>query len=438
MNSRDPLVERYVAERPNSAALHERARAFFAADGATHFARVKAPFRPYISRTAGAAKWDVDGHRYLDFVLGHGALVLGHGHPAVVAALTAQAARGIHFGDNHELEVEWAALIRELMPRAERIEFTASGQEANHLGLRVARAYTGRRRLLRFAHNYHGWGDELCAPGSGGSPSDNVTVIPADDVELLERTLASKDYALVLIEGGGGRLSGRVPTTPEFFRLLPEVGARHGTLVMLDEVVTGFREAPGGWQSVVGMTPDLASIGKAASGGVPCGALIGRADVMACLGVEVAADRRVMHGGTWNAAPLTCAAGIAACGEYRGGAPQRHVAASAERLLADTNGRLRRAGLPARLYGRSFLHVYLGAAEREDDRLPPVAAVEKLMDPARTSLYQRLDLHLLSRGIATLRGEGMALSVAHTDADLDSAAEAFVASVAAMVAEGTL
>ncbi|MGE0443312.1 MAG: aminotransferase class III-fold pyridoxal phosphate-dependent enzyme [Gemmatimonadales bacterium] len=438
MTSRDPLAERYVAQRPNSAALHARAREFFPANGATHFARVKAPFRPYISHSAGAAKWDVDGHRYVDFVMGHGALVLGHGHPAVVAAMSQQAGRGIHFGDNHALEVEWASLIRELMPRAERIEFTASGQEANHLGLRVARAFTGRRRLLRFAHNYHGWGDELCAPGSAGSPSDNVTVIPANDIGLVERTLASGAYALVLIEGGGGRLSGRVPTDPGFFRQLPEVGARFGTLVMLDEVVTGFREAPGGWQSVVGMTPDLASIGKAASGGVSSGALIGRADVMAGLGVEVPVERRVMHGGTWNAGPLACAAGIAACGEYRGGAPQRQMAASAERLLANVNGQLRQAGLPARLYGRSVLHVYLGAAEREDDRLPPVAAVEQLMDATRTPLYQRLDLQLLTRGIATLRGEGLALSAAHTDADLDLAAEAVVASVAAMVAEGTL
>jgi glutamate-1-semialdehyde 2,1-aminomutase len=234
----DRLAADYESARPDSAAWHERAADFFAAGGATHFTRIGAPFRPYISRASGSRKWDLDGNEYVDYVMGHGALILGHGHPAVVEAIRDQAGRGIHYGDNHVLEVEWAERIRGLMPAAERIELFACGQEANVMAIRLARVFTGRRRVLRFARNYHGWLDELTAPGSAGAITDLVTVIPANDLAALERELATREYALVMAEGGGGYLSGRVPTSVEFFRALPELARRYGTVFLLDEVGT--------------------------------------------------------------------------------------------------------------------------------------------------------------------------------------------------------
>src|SRR5688572_26469332 len=131
MANGDRLTETYLNTHRKSAERNARARGLFPAHGATHFARVRAPFRPYIVEAKGSRKWDIDGNEYVDYVMGHGALVLGHSHPAIVEAITRQAAKGIHFGDNHGLEIEWAERIQGLMPSAERIEFFASGQEAN-------------------------------------------------------------------------------------------------------------------------------------------------------------------------------------------------------------------------------------------------------------------------------------------------------------------
>ncbi len=435
----DPAIETYRRHHPRSAELHTRATALFAAQGATHFSRVHNPYRPYIVRAEGSRKWDIDGHEYLDYVMGHGALVLGHSHPAVVEAIQRQAARGLHYGDNHPLEVEWAERIRGLMPAAERIEFCASGQEANQMAIRVARATTGRRKLLKFQHNYHGWADELAPKGAPGAVDDQVTVIPANDPGLVEHHLASREFAVVLVEGGGGRISGRAPTTVEFFQALPDLCRRHGTVLVLDEVVTGFREAPGGWQSVVGITPDLTTIGKAASGGLAAGALLGRADLLAVLSPSAPAERRVVHGGTWNAVPISCAAGIAACDLYPGGLPQRTARARADRFRRDANAMFRRIGAPARCYGRSAVHLYLGSIDHDsaDDTGAP-AATAKLMDPASTPMYQRLDLHLLERGIATMRGEAMCFSAAHSEADVDRTVEAFESAIGTLIEEGGL
>jgi glutamate-1-semialdehyde 2,1-aminomutase len=438
MSEREPIAVAYLRTRPRAAELHARAKELFAAQGATHFARVRTPTRPYITHAMGSRKWDVDGHEYIDYVLGHGSLILGHSHPAVVEAVQRQAAKGLHFGDNHAQEIEWAELIRRMMPSAERIEFFASGQEANQMGLRVARAATGRKRLLKFRYNYHGWADELGAEGSPGALDDQVTVLPANDLELVERELASQAFAVVLIEGGGGRLAGRVPIDPDFYRALPAIAAKYGTLFLLDEVVTGFREATGGWQSVVNIKPDLTTVGKAASGGLPAGVLLGRADLMACLSPESPPNRVIAHGGTWNAVPLTCAAGVAACELYRDGSHQQTAARSGAILRRRGNEIFRRRGLPARLYGRSVVHIYLGGVEREDDDHPPTADPKKLIDPAMVPTYKRLDLHLLQRGVASVRGEALILSSAHTAGDLDHTVAALEASVDAMIAEGSL
>lgn len=439
MSQQDSLIEEYRRRHPRSAELHVRATPLFAAQGATHFGRIHHPYRPYIARAEGSRKWDVDGNEYLDFVMGHGALVLGHSHPKIVAAIQKQAALGLHYGDNHGLEVEWAERIKALMPAGERIEFCASGQEANQMAIRIARAATGRRKLLKFQHNYHGWADELTAKGAAGALDDYVTVIPVDDLALVDQQLASGEFAVVLIEGGGGRVSGRAPTSIDFFKGLPSICRRHGTVLMLDEVVTGFREAPGGWQAVVGITPDLSTIGKAASGGLAAGAVLGRADLMAVLSPSTPMERRVVHGGTWNAVPISCAAGIAACDLYPDGAPQRAARAAADRFRRDANASFRRLGLPARCYGRSIVHLYLGPIDHDpaDDTAPPVAT-PKLMDPAATPKYQRLDVHLLLRGLSSMRGEALCFSAAHGEKDVEQAVGIVTDSVKALLDEGKL
>ncbi len=441
MSESEALDLAYRASHATSAALHARGLEYFPARGATHFTRARAPFGPYMVRAQGARKWDVDGHEYVDYVMGHGALMLGHGHPAVVEAIREQALRGIHFGDNHALEIEWADLIRELVPSAERIEYFASGQEANLLAFRLARAATGRRRILRFTRHFHGWADEMITPGAPGAVNDLITVVPPGDLERVERELSSGEYAGVMIEGGGAHLSGRIPVAPEFYRALPELTRAHGAVFILDEVVTGFREAPGGWQAVVGIRPDLTTLGKAVGAGMPCGVLVGRADLFAPLDPAIGPDRVIARGGTWNAFPLSCAAGIAACTLYRDGAPQHLAADAAAALRRDANAVLRDLGVSGRIYGRSICHIYLGPVDADvasDDSAAPARDWTRLVDPSRTPIYRRLDLELLMRGVASLRGEALMFSAAHQAEDVAHTVAAFRGALVAMLEDGVL
>jgi glutamate-1-semialdehyde 2,1-aminomutase len=307
------------------------------------------------------------------------------------------------------------------------------------MGIRVARAHTGRKGLLRLEGNYHGWADELGPPKAGGAVAEHALTVPPNDLGAVERELATRRHALLLVEGGGSRIAGRVPMSAEYFRALPDLARKYGTLVQLDEVVTGFREAEGGWQAVVGMRPDLTTVGKAVSGGLPSGALLGRADVLAVLDPASGPDKAVMHGGTWNAVPITCAAGIAALDVYRDSVPQRAARAMADKFRPLANAELERIGARARVYGRSVVHLYLGEFEYDpaDDTAPPTESAARLLDPALTGAYKRLDLHLLQRGVASMRGEGLIFSAAHTEADVEQTVRALVDSVAAMIEEGS-
>ena len=216
----DKLVEEYIRTHPGSQKLHERAVKVFAANGATHASRILDPFRPYITHAKGSRKWDVDGNEYIDYVMSHGALILGHCHPDVVRAVQEQMAKGTHYGENHELEIEWAELIKSMMPAMKRVEFFSCGQEANMMAIRLARAFTGRRKVLRFVENFHGWADELVL-STLGVVADEVKVIPMNDLERLEEELARKEYAILFIEGGGAHMCGQVPWDVDFARALP-------------------------------------------------------------------------------------------------------------------------------------------------------------------------------------------------------------------------
>ena len=436
----DNLVAEYKGTHPGSQRLHERAVKVFAANGATHTVRVLDPFRPYFTYAKGSRKWDVDGHEYIDYVMGHGGLILGHSHPAVVRAVQEQMAKGVHFGENHELEVRWAELIKRMMPRAERVEFFSCGQEANMMAIRVSRIFTGRKKVLRFKENFHGWADELVHEGSAGIVADEVKVIPFNDLQLVEKELATEDYAALLTEGGGAYGAGRVHIDIDFVRALPELTRKYGTVWVLDEVVTGFRDAPGGWQSVVGVRPDLTILGKCVSGGLPAGAIVGRSDVMEALNPQTPPERLVLHSGTWNANPLVCSAGIAACELYQSGEPQKKARQRADYLRERGNRVLKEKGISGRLYSRTVVHLYLGPIDYEpsDDTMPPTKDINRLMDPARLPIRARLCLHLLQRGIATMNGEMFILSAAHSEEDIDQTIDAFGDSLDAMIAEGTL
>jgi glutamate-1-semialdehyde 2,1-aminomutase len=432
------IVDEYIKTHPGSQKLHERAMRIFAANGATHTARTLDPFRPHVVRAQGTRKWDIDGNEYIDYVMGHGALILGHAHPAVVQAVQEQVAKGTHYGENHELEIEWAELIQRMMPAMEKIEFFPCGQEANMMAVRLSRLFTRRKKILRFVENFHGWGDELVVTDTPGVSNDYVTMIPGHDLKLLEKELATKEYAMVMVEGGGAHMAGQIPWDPDFIRHIPALTRHYGTVFLIDEVVTGFRDATGGWQSTIGVTPDLTSLGKTIGGGLGVGALGGRTEIMDMLKPTAPPQPFARHSGTWNANPLTAAAGVAACKLYLDGKPQRRANELGAYLRKKGNQALKDKGYAGRLYGRTIVHIYLGLPDYEpaDDSLPPTSDVAKLISKADEKL--KLCLHLLQRGIATMGGKFFVLSGLHTEEELDQTVVALISSLDTMVEQGSL
>src|SRR5262245_26055964 len=256
------LEDAYRQALPASRALFARAQHLFP-DGVTHDNRRMQPFPIFVERADGAYKWDVDGRQYIDYWMGHGALLMGHNPPHVRDAVIEQAARGTHYGASHPLEVTWAEWVCKLVPGAERVRFTASGTEATHMALRLARAYTGKRRVVKFAGHFHGWHEGLevgvQAPYEGEPEAgqmqeavDAVALCPPNDVAAVRAALAAEDVAAIILEPTGGHF-GHGPRGPAFLAALREETRRANVLLIFDEVVTGFRVAPGGAQEKLGI-----------------------------------------------------------------------------------------------------------------------------------------------------------------------------------------
>ena len=247
------IEQRFHEVHPGSAERHDRARSIFP-DGVTHDARKQHPFQLYYTHAEGPAKYDVDGNRILDYFPGHGALILGHSHPEIVKAVQAQMASGTHFSGSTDLELQWADWVRQLVPSAEKVRFHSSGTEADMMAIRMARAYTGRSKVIKFEDHFHGWSDYLVAgaDGVGGIPNETLStmiVLPQNDIDTLEQALhESDDVAAVILEPTGAHM-GAAPILPEFLRQLREVTARYKVVLIFDEVVTGFRSSRGGAQA---------------------------------------------------------------------------------------------------------------------------------------------------------------------------------------------
>src|SRR5262245_37947048 len=277
------LLDRYRAEFAGSARRYEQARQVFPA-GVTHDLRYMEPFPVYIDRQCGSRKWDVDGHELVDYWSGHGAMLLGHSHPDVVAAVQSQVAKSTHAGGCHDLEIEWGEWVKKLVPSAERVRFTGSGTEATLMGLRLSRIHTGRPKFLKFAGHFHGWHDavsvgsdppydNLSVPGVPEGMAANTVVIAPNNVDLLESTLkADPLIGAVILEPTGGHW-GAVPIRGPFLKSVRELTLKFGQLLIFDEVITGFRVAPGGAQERYGVTPDMTTMAKILAGGLPGGAL---------------------------------------------------------------------------------------------------------------------------------------------------------------------
>jgi glutamate-1-semialdehyde 2,1-aminomutase len=383
----------------------------------------------FIRRGQGARVWDEDGREYVDFLGSWGPLILGHAHPSVVEAIRRAAGEGTSFGAPCAAEVELAERVVRLMPSIEKVRFVSSGTEATMSALRLARGFTGRRKILKFEGCYHGHADALLAaagsgvatlaiPGSAGVPEGTVAdtvVAPYNDVKAVERAVGEhgRDLAALIVEPIAGNM-GLVLPREGYLQALREITRRAGALLVFDEVITGFRVARGGAQQLYGVKPDLTCLGKIIGGGLPVGAYGGRADVMD----RVAPLGPVYQAGTLSGNPLAMAAGIAtldallAPGTYErleALTIRLHMGLSraiqASRLMVTTN---RVASMFTVFFCRGPVADY---------------ATAKTCD---AGLYGRFFHAMLERGVylPPAQFETAFVSTAHAEADVDSAIRA--------------
>ncbi len=402
-------LDDYLARTPRSRDLFERATGSLPG-GSTRTTVYAAPYPPYIDHGAGLRVTDVDGNVYRDFLCNYTSLILGHAHPAVVAAVEAQVRRGSAFAAPTRAEIELAEEIRRRVSSIERLRFTSSGTEATMFAIRAARAFSGRPLIAKFERAYHGTHDGVMAgtPGVPDALSDLVAVLPWGDPDGVELALRGReaDLAAIIIEpvqGSGGVRA----ATAEFLRFLRAFTERQGALLIFDEIIS-FRIAPGGAQERVGVRPDLTTLGKIIGGGYPLAAFGGRRDIM-----ELFDARRVGavgHGGTFNGSPVAAAAGLATLRELK---PDSYVRLDAlgERLRARVGAHIEGEGLDARidLVGSLF---QIGSGD----------SVTAVATGAGTPSDVFLGL-LLEGFYLAPRGMGAIPAIA-TDADIDDLADA--------------
>lgn len=317
------LTAKYVAKTPNSRALFERAKKVLPG-GVVYSVRYFKPYPIYVTKGKGALIWDVDGNAYDDYWMGHGAHVLGHAPDIVIERIAEISKRGTHLGFENPYAVEYAELLTKVLPGVEMIRFTNSGTEANMLAVRIARAYTKRRYIVKMEGGWHGALDQLLVavrppfngPQSAGLLDDMVKytiAVPFNDLNALERVLNKHDVAAILIEPVPGA-GGFIEPLPGYLKGVRDLADKYGVPLIFDEVVTGFRLNLGGAQQYFDVRADLAVYGKIVGGGYPgAGAVGGREEIMSLLDHIKYPDPkdRVVHGGTFIGNPITIVAGHA-------------------------------------------------------------------------------------------------------------------------------
>lgn len=443
----------YLAKFGGSQRLYERALKLFPS-GVTHDARYLEPFPIYVDRAAGARKWDVDGNEFVDYWMGHGALLLGHSHPAVVEAVRRQVGLATHPGACHELELEWGEWIQRLVPTAEQIRFTNSGTEATLMALRMARIATGRTKVVKFMGHFHGWHDALLpaaepphdnpdypTPGVTDGVVGDLVLVPPNDLAAVAQAIEDHEPACVIHEGNGARW-GSVPADPEFLRQLRRLTRDKGVLLIHDEVITGFRVAPGGFQSICGIEPDLSTFAKVLAGGLPGGCLAGSADVMQVLAFNNRYGQKMKHPGTYNGNPLSAAAGCAALSIVASSAdPCRAANEAGCALRQGLNELFERKGVNWVSYGRysavKILPEYEGPRPTGDDFVPYGNDYRRLDRKFDATLSHSVRCALLL-GCVDWMGWSGSTSSAHNSDDLERTVGAFTHAIDLLRGDGLL
>jgi len=452
------IEEEYTATHSKSQGLYRRAKEVIPS-GLVHDVRHMIPFPVYMDRGAGSKVWDVDGNEYIDYHPGHGTYILGYRNPAIVEAIKKQLDKGIEFGSCNELEIRAAELVVEMIPCAEQVRFIGSGAEANMLAIRIARAYTGKDKVIKFRGHWHGAFDgagfaavsaPFDVPYSAGTSKEafkDVLLANHNSSEDVRRFAERGDVACVIMEPTGAH-HGMMPNRLGFIEEVRQITKEMGIVLIWDEVMTNFKLAAGGAQEVTGVIPDLVTLGKSLGCGMVVAAVAGRKQIMQQLAFtgDKRHDRyqRVRSQGTHSGTPIALAATVAGLEILKSGEVQARMNRLTGVLRKGLNEQIKKHNVRGCAYGdysivRIFLNhncPYLGKCDVEHCSNPDLEMLDAGME---ASLRSKVILALLLNGINC--GLGLVelfVSGAITEQDIKKTVEAFDRSLARLKAEKVL
>ena len=435
------ILERYVQKFQKSGELYQEALSVM--PGGDLF-RPPHPFPVYIDTAQGALKWDVDGNELVDYLMGSGVLLLGHDHPVIVEALRERIGQGMHVLAN-PMAIRWAELIKSMIPSAERVRFTSSGTDSTYLALRLARAYTGKNKVAKFSRHFHGWHDYVTPESDRvtavGIPNETLStvVVLEPEISAVERLLRDDDdVAAVILEPTGAHWGQYPLPNPEFLQDLRDVTARYGVVMIMDEVITGFRASRGGAQARFDVLPDLTTLSKVTAGGLAAGALAGRADILDLMASQDD-SRRVTNSGTFNGNPLAAAAGIASLELIASEPINERADATAERLKSGLRDALMKMEVTGHVHGvSSMVHLLLGV---ECDCGGGICTLPhgQIADATAPEGVNQLRMAMLNEGVEMMSGGlGFMVSAVHTEEQVDRTVDAFESALANLREEGVV
>lgn len=413
------IEEEYAARTKKSKELYREARKVIPG-GVTHNTRYFAPYPFFTASAKGSKVIDVDGNTYVDYWIGHGSLIFGHAYPPIVKAVKEQLDKGSHYGTPHELEVELAKQVTKTVPIAQMIRFPNSGTEAALYAVRVARGYTKRMKIAKFAGGWHGGYDavhigvkppyKIGSEGIDQGSIENTVILPYNNLESVERVVKNERLAAVFVEpvlGGGGA----VAAEREFLKGLRELCTETQTLLVFDEVITGFRLAPGGAPEYFDVNPDLVMYGKILGGGFPIGGIAGPREIMERLDIVSHKQDLIYQGGTFCGNPITMTAGLTALRLLEDGKVHHYINKATARMKDEIRTVFEKRNIPVQVTGEGSVF----CAHFTSDSVRNSADVWN----ANMELQRKYHLYLIAHGVLNLPHHMGLVSYVHQKDDFN-------------------